>query len=199
MKKRMYLKIAVMSFVTIALFAANGVAYAEEGKEAKEVKSEEHAHKEAAYPLDICPISGEKLGSMGAPTVRFYEGREVRFCCDGCIEDFEKDLDASLKKLDQMIIAKQKANYPLDVCLVSGGKLTQMGEPIRYVHDNQLVQFCCKPCVAEFEKNPGEYMEKLQAAYAVQKKDGKKPKEEHRQGEEQEGEGHHGGEHHDSH
>lgn len=188
-----------MSIAAIALLAVSSVAHAEEEKEGKETKGEAHAHKKAAYPLDVCPISGEKLGEMGAPTVRFYEGREVRFCCDGCIEDFEKDLDASLKKLDQMIIAVQKVNYPLDVCLVSGGKLTQMGEPIRYVHDNQLVQFCCKPCVAEFKKNPGEYLEKLQAAYVVQKKDGKKAKEEHREGEEGEEESHHGGGHHDSH
>ncbi len=35
------------------------------------------------YTLDTCPVSGEKLGSMGDPSVKMYDGREVRFCGGG--------------------------------------------------------------------------------------------------------------------
>lgn len=52
------------------------------------------------YPLDICIVNGEKLGSMGEPIVKVYEGREVRFCCSGCIKRFEADKAAYLAKID---------------------------------------------------------------------------------------------------
>ena len=32
------------------------------------------------YPLSTCPISGKKLGAMGAPVIKSYSEREVRFC-----------------------------------------------------------------------------------------------------------------------
>lgn len=43
------------------------------------------------YPLDVCVISGEKLGSMGKPHVVTHEGTEVRLCCDDCLDEFNKD------------------------------------------------------------------------------------------------------------
>jgi len=52
------------------------------------------------YPLDSCIVSGEKLGSMGAPIVKVYDGREVRFCCSGCVKRFEADKAAYLAKID---------------------------------------------------------------------------------------------------
>jgi len=51
--------------------------------------------------------------------------------------------------------------YPLDTCLVTGNALGSMGDPITKVYDGQEVKFCCKPCVAEFEANPAEFLAKL--------------------------------------
>jgi YHS domain-containing protein len=51
------------------------------------------------YPLDVCVVSGEKLGSMGEPFVITHEGTEVRFCCDSCVPKFEKDPAKYLAKL----------------------------------------------------------------------------------------------------
>lgn len=51
--------------------------------------------------------------------------------------------------------------YPKDTCLVSGNKLGSMGDPVTRVHQGQEVKFCCKPCVAKFEKNPAKYLAKL--------------------------------------
>jgi YHS domain-containing protein len=53
-----------------------------------------------AYPLDYCLVSGEKLGSMGKPAVENYMGREIRFCCAGCISAFRKNPDMYIAKLD---------------------------------------------------------------------------------------------------
>src|SRR5712675_516899 len=52
------------------------------------------------YALAVCPISGKKLGGMGDPVVKDYDGREVRFCCAMCPPNFEKDQDKSFAKLD---------------------------------------------------------------------------------------------------
>ncbi len=51
------------------------------------------------YPLDVCIVAGEKLGSMGAPVVYVHEGQEVKFCCKGCLPDFKKEPAKYLAKL----------------------------------------------------------------------------------------------------
>jgi len=53
-----------------------------------------------AYPLDICLVSGEKLGSMGDPVVMVHEGREIKFCCDACVPRFKEDPEKYLSQLD---------------------------------------------------------------------------------------------------
>lgn len=55
------------------------------------------------YPLDYCIVSGEKLGSMGEPIVKVYDGREVRFCCSGCVKRFEADKGGYLAKIDAKV------------------------------------------------------------------------------------------------
>lgn len=53
------------------------------------------------YPLDVCLVSGEELGSMGDPVVIVHEGQEIKFCCDKCVPKFEADPAKYLSKLDQ--------------------------------------------------------------------------------------------------
>lgn len=51
------------------------------------------------YPLEVCLVSGEKLGSMGEPHVITYEGQQVKFCCEHCVPKFEKEPAKYLAKL----------------------------------------------------------------------------------------------------
>lgn len=51
--------------------------------------------------------------------------------------------------------------YPKDTCIVSDNKLGSMGTPVTKVYADQEVKFCCKPCVAKFEKDPQRYLAKL--------------------------------------
>ena len=53
------------------------------------------------YPLDVCLVSGEELGSMGEPVAIVHEGRQIKFCCDKCLPKFEADPAQYLSKLDQ--------------------------------------------------------------------------------------------------
>ena len=47
--------------------------------------------------------------------------------------------------------------YTSDTCVVTDNKLGSMGDPVPKVYGNQEVKFCCKPCVAKYEKNPEKY------------------------------------------
>ena len=65
------------------------------------------AAAKAAYPLQTCVVSGDKLdgGDMGPPLDYIYreEGkpdRLLRFCCKDCVKDFNKDPDKYLAMLD---------------------------------------------------------------------------------------------------
>ena len=48
---------------------------------------------------------------------------------------------------------------PSKTCIVSGNTLGSMGPAITKTHEGKKVKFCCKPCVAKFQKNPGKYLE----------------------------------------
>lgn len=52
-------------------------------------------------------------------------------------------------------------SYPLKTCLVTDNELGSMGKVITKVYDDQQIKFCCKPCVAKFEKNQAKYLSKL--------------------------------------
>ena len=51
------------------------------------------------YPLKVCVVSGEELGSMGKPHVHDHNGTIVKFCCEPCLKDFNEDPDKYLAKL----------------------------------------------------------------------------------------------------
>jgi Cu(I)/Ag(I) efflux system membrane fusion protein len=48
---------------------------------------------------DTCPVSGEKIGSMGKPFVIVHEGRDIQLCCKACKRDFEAEPAKFLAKL----------------------------------------------------------------------------------------------------
>ena len=52
------------------------------------------------YPLKTCLVSDEDLESMGGAFVHKHEGVTVKFCCEGCVGDFQKDPKKFLAKLE---------------------------------------------------------------------------------------------------
>lgn len=52
--------------------------------------------------------------------------------------------------------------YTKDTCIVTDNKLGSMGTPVTKVYGDQEVKFCCKPCIAKFEKDPQRYLKKIQ-------------------------------------
>lgn len=117
------------------------------------------------YPQATCPITGEKLGSMGEPIVRLYDGREVRFCCKSCPPKFEKDLAASFAKLDEQIIKGQGSIYPLKTSVVTGKDLPAApAKPFEFVYGNRLIRLGAESEKADFLKDPKKYLADLDKA-----------------------------------
>lgn len=50
---------------------------------------------------------------------------------------------------------------PVLALTINGGIPGSMGKVVTKVYDGQEIKFCCKPCVAKFEKNPAKYLAKL--------------------------------------
>jgi YHS domain-containing protein len=158
---------------TIVLFTATAsLAVEKTPGPGKEESAADGDWRGDVYPLATCPVSGQKLGSMGDPVVYEHEGREIRFCCGGCVEPFKKESAEYLKKIDAKIVEQQVDRYPLDTCVVSGEKLGEMGDPYDYVHKNRLVRLCCPGCKSRFQADPAKYIEKIdQAVIKKQKED----------------------------
>jgi len=60
-------------------------------------------------PLTVCPVMGDPLDKDAYAFV--YEGRQFKFCCDACLEDFQKDPNKFVKIWDaaaQSAIADKK-------------------------------------------------------------------------------------------
>ena len=53
-------------------------------------------------------------------------------------------------------------SYPLTKCVVSGEDLGD--KPYVFTHNGQTVKLCCKDCLAKFDKDPEQYMAKLNQA-----------------------------------
>jgi YHS domain-containing protein len=70
---------------------------------------------------------------------------------------------ASSAKVAKKTAAKPKP-YPLKTCLVTGDDLDDMDDRVSTVYDGQTFQFCCKPCLKKFNKNPGKYVKALEKA-----------------------------------
>jgi hypothetical protein len=53
-----------------------------------------------AYPLDVCIVTDNDLGSMGEEQVIVYEGQTIKFCCKPCDAKFRKNPAKYLAKLN---------------------------------------------------------------------------------------------------
>ena len=61
-------------------------------------------------------------------------------------------------------LASDSAPYPLKTCVVSGEKLGSMGKSFVHNYEGREVQFCCKACLKDFNKEPQKFLKKLDEA-----------------------------------
>jgi len=114
----------------------------------------------ADYPLDTCPNSGEKLD---AKAKTFVVGTKmIKTCCDDCKKEILADPSKAMAKLDAAYIAKQEKSYPLTKCPISDEDIGD--KPVKLLYGTTLVEFCCKDCVKDFNKEPKVALAKIAAA-----------------------------------
>lgn len=148
-------------------FVAMSVASHESGTNRHGQTADEVATGEAStgpsYPFTLpdCPIGG-RLGSMGDPVVRVYDNREVRFCCAGCIGEFESNQGKYWGKIDEKIVEQQLMHYPIDICIVTSEKLG--ADTVNHIHDNRLVRLANAAAVAAFKVDPTKRLKALDEA-----------------------------------
>ena len=84
------------------------------------------------------------------------------------MKEFKKDPAATLKVIDEAVIKEQKTSYPMMKCPVSGHDLA--ADAVDFVQGTRLVSFCCKECVAGFQKDPAKYMAQIDTALIAEQK-----------------------------
>jgi YHS domain-containing protein len=57
-------------------------------------------------PQTLCPVMGGKIDKK---VYADYQGKRVYFCCSSCREDFKKDPEKYIKKLEDQGVAIEKA------------------------------------------------------------------------------------------
>ena len=55
----------------------------------------------------ICPVTGEKINENTKVTYE-YQGKIYNFCCAGCLDEFKKDPEKYIKKIEEEKQAEPK-------------------------------------------------------------------------------------------
>ena len=119
------------------------------------------------YPLETCPVSGEKLGKDAVTVVlegmkdTKLNGTQVKFCCPKCVEGFKADPAKYTGKMNEAIV-KAAGEYPIKACIVMTDEVIDSDAKI-VVHHNRVYRLCCKKCVTRFERDPSKYVQEFEA------------------------------------
>ncbi len=106
----------------------------------------------------ICPVSGQKLGSMGEPVKVKVGDNEVAFlCCKDCIG---KKIKAEHWSTIQANLAKAQGTCPV------------MGKPVdasmkSTVVNGRKIFVCCPPCIEKINADPATFVAKLDSQIAA--------------------------------
>lgn len=103
----------------------------------------------------ICPVTGEKLGTMGKP-VKVKVGEEhVYVCCKACLS---KKIDINHWKTVQGNLAKAQGICPIMKKPVDASMKST-------VINGRKIFVCCPPCIEKIEKKPAVYVAELNRLY----------------------------------
>ena len=114
MQTNTILKLIPITFVAAGFFLGCGEAHDHEHTDGDGHDHGDGGHQENVaatddYPLTTCLVDdSNKLGSMGKAFVHVHEGVTVKFCCEGCLKDFNEEPKKFLAKLE----AAKKGELP---------------------------------------------------------------------------------------
>ncbi|MGA9773258.1 MAG: hypothetical protein WBV94_29785 [Blastocatellia bacterium] len=126
-----------MRRITVALFALMMIA----GAVAAHVS--DGAEKKATTNK-LCPVSG---GPVVEKYRTEYKGQYVYLCCEGCVNEFNKNAETFVAKMSK---DEQEAIKTNTTCPVSGEPIDQK----KFVeYEGRKVYFCCDHCVEKYKKD----------------------------------------------
>ncbi len=106
---------------------------------------------------EICPISGQKLGSMGTP-IKVKVGEETVFlCCKGCMKQKIKP--------EHWATIHANAAKAQRICPVMKHEISK--NPKWTIVEGQVVYVCCPPCKKKIAADPQKYLRAVDALYAA--------------------------------
>ncbi len=113
----------------------------------------------AAAEQTVCPVSGEKIDKTTSPHVD-WQGQRIYFCCNKCPAKSKADPEKYFATIAEAGVQLENIQT---TCPVSGEKLGEggMGAPVAHAYKGRTVMFCCKMCVAKFDKDPARYLGNL--------------------------------------
>jgi YHS domain-containing protein len=71
----------------------------------------------------ICPVLGEKINEKMKATYE-YEGKIYNFCCPMCIDEFKKDPQKYIKKVNEELQAESKKETKKDKIIMSEPRIS---------------------------------------------------------------------------
>lgn len=123
----MFRKISLIVMVSLFVFGISKFSFAmmcgdHSGSQQLAQAHSEHEHgttavvKEAG-PLEqavnignkICPVSNEKINEKTKATYE-YEGKIYNFCCTACVDEFKKEPQKYIKKVEEELNASKQGN-----------------------------------------------------------------------------------------
>ena len=129
--------------------------------------------KGEAFPLETCPVSGEKLGADAVTVIlkdmkdANLNGTQMKFCCGKCEAAFKADPEKYVGKMNDAIVKAAPA-YPLKKCVVMGKE--DIGADAKtVVYQNRVYKLCCGKCVGKFKKDPAKFAKEYDAQVAAAK------------------------------
>lgn len=98
------MKVTLFLFFVATLLCVVPVAFSATDMDSKvaDVTPLQEATESVPVPVlvgnTICPVSGEAINEEAKATYE-YEGKVYNFCCAACIDDFKKDPQSYIKKM----------------------------------------------------------------------------------------------------
>jgi hypothetical protein len=149
--------IAAIAVMASAAQLTVGQTPAERGQDQQRLQEQQNRDQLRAAVQEICPISGEKLGSMGAP-IKVKVGKENIFvCCKGCLKQ-------KIKPEHWTTIHANVARAQ-GICPVMKHKLPK--KPKWTIVEGQLVYVCCPPCRKKIAAEPEKYLRAVDELFAA--------------------------------
>ena len=122
------------------------------------------ARQLALYPLDTCPITELKLGSMGAPVRIVLDETLVQLCCPACIPLAQGRRDEIATRVRDAAFAKQVA--AATACAVSGETLAP-GAGLHLMLGTALVRVKDAAAASVVQSDPMRFLDALAPRAAV--------------------------------